>query len=374
MNINRRKFLTYSGLLLGTGIFGGYSFESLADLARAGAANLIVGTDKKVCSINLKTLEETTLDISFRAHSFLQHPQHANRFWTIEKWGRFAAEIDLSSKSVLFQLKSPKNTQFGGHGFFSPKGDVLFITVVDFTTGQGYLAGYDVTHYKLITKVQITAGTLHDCHVQQDGTIIAASSGLKMVKYTKATSGPRIEPASVVRFNLHNNTVIDKYEIADSGQSISHLTATNDGSIFALSVQTENSKSQSGNIYFLKSGGKNLNEVELPELVKQALIGEMLSIAIDEANQTAVITNPTGHTLVFVDTVTGKYLTHLTGQSFSNVSFDQIQKRFVAGGMSMAAIDAREKVINPLHIKNPHVADKKSKHSGLLNGSHSFIV
>ncbi len=374
MRFTRRDFLTYSGIALSSAAMG-FPFEALADTADQRAPRLIVGTDKKICSINLKTCEETAIEVSLKAHSYLQHPRDPDRFWTIEKWKRMAAEVDFKTNSVLHFLESPENTLFAGHGFLSPDGDILYAAIGDYNTGKGYLLAYDTHTRKLISREQITPGGLHDCHIQPDGTLLVASAGLKFARNPSQKDLLRVELSALLRVNLQTQSVIERHSILDDDQALGHFTMTKQGAIIAISTPTGEDKTPSGNIYFLETGGKDLRKVALPDELNHALKGEILSVAIDEANHVAAITNPHGNTLILIDSEKGKYIRHITEAYCSNASYDPIRKKFIVGGKNIVAVDGSDFSLKPFEVSHMHAPRADGKRKGMLyNGSHSIVV
>ncbi len=373
MRFTRREFLAQTSILLGACAIG-YPLPSFATSIDDHVPHLVVGADNKVCAINLKTSIEMTVEIPFRVHACLQNPLKLNRFLSIEKWGAHASEVDFSNLSITKMLQSPPGTQYSGHGFFSAKGDAAFLTVADYNSGKGYLTGYDTRDYKQISHDQITVGSLHDCYHQEDGTLLVISDGLKFLQDMSELSSQRLEPGAIIRMNLSNNHIMDRYDISDADQALGHLKVTKQGNIFVLSTPTGDNKSRKGNIYFMKAGEKKLSKVALPMDVYQGLKGEFLSIALDEERHVAAVTNPHGRTVVLIDTLKGEYIQHIKGTAFTNVAYDPVGKKFILGGKKIATLDALDFSIAQYHVPNLHIPLPHVKFPGMLNGAHSLVV
>ena len=373
MHFTRREFLAHSSMLLGACAVG-YPLPSLATSIDDHIPHLVVGSDNKVCAINLKTSMEMIVEIPFRVHACIQHTLKPNRFMSIEKWGTSASEVDFLNPSVTKMLQSPSGTQYSGHGFFSANGDAVFLTVADYNSGKGYLTGYDTRDYKQISHDQITVGSLHDCYHQADGTLLVISDGLKFLRDMSDLSSQRLEPGAIIRMDLNNNHIIDRYEISDTDQALGHLKVTKQGNIFVLSTPTGDNKSRKGNIYFLKAGEKKLSKVSLPDNVYQGLKGEFLSIAIDEKRNVAAITNPHGRIVVLIDALKGEYIQHIRSTLFSNVAYDPVSNKFILGGKKIVSLDASDYSVAPYHVPNLHIPLPNVKSPGMLNGAHSLVV
>src|ERR1043166_9452026 len=187
MRISRRRFLQTMPVL--AGLAAGFPLPA-AQAGPAATRRLIVGSKSSACIIDLASGQLIRLPLGFMPHSFVRNPRWPDRVWAVERWDyqkppglkESVAEIDLREGKVLRQFAAPAGSGFFGHGFFTPDGKVFFISCVEFEKGVGHLTGYDTEDFKPVADYQIQPGAVHQCTPLEDGTVLAACSGIRPLK------------------------------------------------------------------------------------------------------------------------------------------------------------------------------------------------
>ena len=342
----------------------------LANAADAKNRRLVVGSGNGVCSIDIAAKQTSLVEIDFLPHGFAQNPHRPNHIWAIEKWGTAAAEVDIEQKKVVATLQSPKDTQFFGHGLFSPAGDVLFIVREDMRTGKGHFIGYDATNYKPVLDYQVTPGGLHESRMLPDGTFLVASNGAPVIfRNGEFVKTELIENSSLVHVDSKTGKILDKKFIGDTGQILGHFLVTNNGTIVALSSPRRDSGQKGGAIYFGHIGKTGLQRIRWGKDIDDRLSGEMLSVAVSETDNVAVVTNPTSSMMLFVDIREGEFIGAIH-QNAHGVSFDRDLGRFLATGTELSAVNGITKEMDVVEL-NDSAGDA---FHGELGGAHSIII
>jgi hypothetical protein len=330
----------------------------------------IVGSGPSLCTIDLKSLFCKKTNISFSPHGFAQNPKNPNRIWAFEKWGASAAEVDILDGVVTQQLTCPSNTQFFGHGLFSPEGNTLFIVREDLETGLGHCIGFDTVHYKPILDYQVTPGGLHECHLLPDHTFLVASNGAPVI-YNNGTfkKMPMVERSSLVHVDPVHGAVLDKKFIHDDDQVVGHFAISLEGSIVAISGPRQNTTQQRGAIYFGHLNKPSLEKVIWPDALNTTLFDEMLSVSMDNEAHVAVVTNPNSATLLFIDTRDGSFLGTLKNEA-RGVSFDENLGQFISNSKMLSLIDKDHTHAQALAIKTT----AGDLYKDPLDSPHNLIV
>ena len=369
MQSSRREFLKATSIMLGASILR-CGLPALAYASPVKGRRLVVGSSQSVCAIDLFEKKALQVPVGFLPHGFAQNPLRPNRIWTIEKWGSSAAEIDVEQQEVIATLKAPNDTQFFGHGLFSPKGDVLFIVRADMRTGKGHCIGYDATSYEPVLDYQVTPGGLHESRLLPDGTFLVASNGAPVIirkgVFEKAEA---IEKSSLVHVESKTGKILDKKFISDIEQVIGHFVVTNNGTIVALSSPRRDSGQKSGAIYLGHIKKPNLKRVDWGKDMDSHLSGEMLSVAVSETDGVAMVTNPGSSTLLFIDLRDGAFMGSIHGDAHG-VSFDRDLGKFIATGSSVSLVNGLTQSVDRFELKDSAGREFHSE----LSGAHSIIA
>lgn len=370
MQLSRREFIRRTTVCASSALIAAAIPASVWALATPKSL-LIVGNGKGRDGAAIVYCMQTQLmrsvPLGFTPHSFLQHPRQAKRVWTIEKWGRHAAEIDIEEGVVTRRIQTAEGAEFYGHGVFAPDGETLFITHVIKAAGNGHLLGFDSATGKQVADYPVTVAGLHDTQLLPDGTALVTSVGKR--GYWNADAGAvseRLEPSALVHVDLKNGSISDKKTIDDEHQMLTHFTQVHGGGLLAVSTlgARPTKAEHHGNIYAGSMQQPLLRRVDLPPEWEDKCQGEMLSAAASQNGKTALVTNPDGKVLLRVNPHTGKVVAAMNLEAKA-VSYDDLQHQFVIsseGGM----FDFAE---TSLGKQTP-----RRLNSSQFTGAHSLII
>lgn len=362
----RRHFLAGCIALLGLPLFSAPRWAFAADARR----QLIAGVGKSVCAVDLQSRQVAQVGVDFKPHGYAQNPGAPAQIWAFEKWGRGAAVIDFADGAVTKAFTSPENTQYFGHGLFSRDGKTCFAVREDLTTGLGHCIGFDPVTYQERFDIQATPGGLHECHLLEDDSFLVASNGAPVFfKDGILLDTPMVERSSLVHVDPVAGKVIDKKFIADDDQIIGHFAMSRTGAIIALSSQRRSAQVRHGAIYFGHVAQPTLRRVELPEPLAAKLVGEMLSIAIDETRNLALVTNPGGSSVLFIDSRNGTFLGALDNKIYG-VVFDAALEGFIGSGQGLVLIKSQQEKVLPQPVQDKAGA----AFVAAFDGAHSILA
>lgn len=305
-HLTRREFFSAASLYLA----GGLCLPACA-LSRKihGDYYLAGGVGSEVVVRNLRTLEENRIYTSVFSHSLIPHPLRPQLILAVEKSGRKMALVDIVHGRLIREIDNGPTRVFYGHGAFSADGRKLWSTQVDTVSGLGHLLEYSFPEFAVLADIQITVGGVHDIFLMPDRrTLVMTSSGIRY-KYEPGyrvgpSQGERIEKSSILLIDAATRKVIERQFLNDESLVCGHLASSRDGRIFCLTTLFENfrgpKKSERGNVIWTRPGEK-FREVAIPEMYRERIRHEFLSIAVNEKNESFAVTNPQGGLLLEFD-------------------------------------------------------------------------
>jgi hypothetical protein len=364
---SRRDFMGYMLALTASGAIL-QPIEALAE-ATAPRESLIVGTDNSASLINLISHTVNQIVLSFKPHSFIQHPQVSSRFIAIEKWGPNAAEVDFETGSVK-PLENDDTHHFYGHGFYQKQGNTVFISRVDKQTGLGYFTGYKLDDYTIINHYHVAPGGLHECRHLPDDTVMVTSSGIKADNYAAPQSGTRVAPSALLHIDVNASVkVIGEMPIPDDEQILGHFSITKAGQILALSGPKPGPETGSGKLYYSPNIHTPLKAITFDANLQNRTQGEMLSVALNTDETRAAVTNPTGKNIILIDMLAGTVIKTMQ-RNWHGVAFDPLQKMFVGSYPGLDVVDDTFKEIKKFQLEKP--ANNTMQFP--LTGAHAMIT
>ncbi|MBU6235614.1 MAG: DUF1513 domain-containing protein [Alphaproteobacteria bacterium] len=367
LTCSRREFVSFVMAAVASGAL----YRSIPSLAGDGDAPrecLIVASQKQAALIDLAAGDVKTVDIGFSAHSFVQHPTNPKKFIAIEKWGANSAEVDFGTGTQRpIRHGKDEMTQYYGHGFYHEAKKAIFITRVDITSGRGFLSGYNPDTYEIMYDYPVTPGGLHECHRMADGTYMVACSGVKTHNFLPPIYGDKFGPSSLVKVDVDNDgKVLGELPIHDDF-IIGHFGLTKKNQVLALSTASYKDTNLPGNLYYSPDCIEPLKKIEIPAEVAKNLKGEMLSVALNEKEDLAAVTNPMGKTVLLINMENGT-LVEAINDSWRSISYDPVNDRFIGATPNIEAIGQDFSGATPLSIKQ-----KEGSPQYEFTGAHSII-
>jgi len=154
-----------------------------------------------------------------------------------------------------------------------------------------------------------------------DGRVLAITNG----------GGPRggVAP-SVTYVDVESEKLLEKLEFSTPDINAGHLAVTTSGDLAVVSAQREglNPYQNTGGVTLRPKGGR-FETMSAPTDVVDRLIGETLSLCIDEEHRVVAATTPIANLLTFWDLDSGRLIKHYAAHNPRGVSLSLDGRHFV---------------------------------------------
>lgn len=229
------------------------------------------------------------LPLSFLAHGIVIDPRDPGRAAAFEKKGPGACLVDLRAQQVLRPIPTSPNRRFYGHGGFSADGSLLYATESLLDQGlAGVLVVRDAQTLQELGTVPTHGAAPHDCQLLEDGTTMVVANG-----------GGTIDggaPASVTFIDLKSERLLDEVRLDSPRFNAGHVAVTRRGDLALVSAPRDGlpSPNQQLGAVTLRPRGSTARTAAQPEAVVRRMLGETLSVLINEDDGTVLATHPLG--------------------------------------------------------------------------------
>ena len=272
------------GVVLGGGGFmadGAPRFAlSLTDLDAVDALN---GSDDPIAQAKLITLP-------FLAHGIVVDPNDPARAAVFEKKGPGACLVDLRERVVLGPIETSPSRRFYGHGAFSADGSLLYSTESlieeDFA---GVLVVRDARTLAELGTVPTYGAAPHDCQLVDGGrTMVVANGGGQI-------SGGAVPCVSYI--DVASERLLDRVELESPRFNAGHLALTPTGDLAVVSAPRDGlpAPNQQLGAVTLRPSGQPPRTLTEPAAVVGRMLGETLSVVVNEADRVVLATHPLGN-------------------------------------------------------------------------------
>lgn len=228
--------------------------------------------------------------IPFLAHGIAIDPGDPARAVLFEKKGPGACVVDLRARTLLGPIATAANRRFYGHGAFSADGRLLYATESlldrDFA---GALVVRDAQTFAELGALPTYGAAPHDCQLIDGGrTLVVANGG-------GAIAGGAA-PA-VCYIDLQSERLLERVELASPRFNAGHIMVTAAGDLAVVSAPRDGlpSPNQQLGAVSLRPHGGTLTTVQRPEQVVQRMLGETLSVLVNEDSRVVLATHPLGN-------------------------------------------------------------------------------
>jgi hypothetical protein len=264
---------------------------------RTGARSCVL------CLFDLDRGDSRTIDVGFFGHGIAIHPTQPWRAVMFEKKGPGACEIDLRAGRVLRPLSTPTSRAFYGHGAFSRDGQVLFATENELDTRDGLVAVRDASTLREMGRFPTYGKSPHDCHLIDDGRTLAITNGGGTIDEDAAPSVTFVDVGSE---KLQEKVVFETPRI-----NAGHLALSRGRDLVAISAPRDGLPTTALGGVTIRVGSGPASTMKEPEDVVIRMVGESLSLCIDEATGIVGVTNPDGNIVTFWDLAGKRFLRKL---------------------------------------------------------------
>jgi hypothetical protein len=212
--------------------------------------------------------------------------------------------VDLKAARVVRPITTPPSRAFYGHGAFSRDGTVLFATENRLETKDGLISVRDAKTFQELAEFPTYGKSPHDCHLIDEGKTLVITNG----------GGPLEDEAgrpSVTFVETASNKLLERLVIENPRLNAGHLALTRNRDVVAVSAPREGLPTTDRGGVTMRSGQGRFATVSKPEDVLARMIGESLSVCIDEPSSVVAVTNPDGNIVTFWDLKSDAFLKKL---------------------------------------------------------------
>jgi hypothetical protein len=307
---SRRDFLlATSAAVLGATLGGAACAKKAA--ARKGTivgAGRFLTTDTGqityvLCVFDLDGTRSRAIDMTFFGHGLAFHPQDRQRAVVFEKKGPGCCEVDLRSGRVTRTITTPRTRAFYGHGAFTRDGQVLFATENHLETRNGLIVIRDAKTFQELGEFPTYGQSPHDCHLIDEGKTLVVTNG----------GGPLDSDAlpSVTFVDAASTKLLEKLTFDTPRINAGHLGLTARRDVVAISAPREGLPQEALGGVTIRTGSGRFETMANPTDVIQRMVGESLSLCIDEGRRVVGVTNPDGNIVTFWDLDGKRLVKHL---------------------------------------------------------------
>jgi len=244
--------------------------------------------------VNLQQQNTQLIDLDFLAHEIIIAPKNKKHLISFEKNGRHGAVIDLDKKVVTQKIAASDDHIFSGHGTFNATGDIVFHPEINSKTNAGSICIRDSRSQDILERFPSFGQSPHQCRLIDNAkTLVVCNTGSAEINY----------------IDVESQKLIERVSLSNPQLNAGHFDIANDGRLIVSSAaKTDLNKTNIGGVSIgnIKSGesedGKNKNtllSMTKPEAFIDRMIGEALSIAIDNKRNIAAITHPYSNMVSF---------------------------------------------------------------------------
>lgn len=228
----------------------------------------------------------TPLPVSFLVHGVVFDPTQPTRAALFEKKGPGACVVDLQTRSVTRTIATPPTRRFYGHGAFSRDGRLLYATesLLDHDL-PGLLVVRDGQTLREIGTLPTYGTAPHDCVLIEDGrTMVVANGG-----------GPLggAEPC-VTYIDLSSERLLERVPLGAARHNAGHVAVNAAGDLAIVSAPRDGLGRDALGAVTLRAAGRDAVTISRPHHAVRRMVGESLSVLIDDRDRTVLATHPLG--------------------------------------------------------------------------------
>ena len=230
------------------------------------------------------------IPMGFLAHGAAFDPLDVNRVAVFEKKGPGACLFDLRERTVTGVITTRPNRSFYGHGAFSADGSLLYATESCLDRNfAGVLVVRDAKTFAELGTLPTHAASPHDCRLIDDGKTMVVANGGGAI-HEKAV------PACVTYIEIASGKLLERVLLGSPRVNAGHVDITSAGDLAVVSAPRDGIPSPNTQLgaVSLRPKGKSLRTLKEPQTVVSRMLGETLSVVINERDRVALTTHPLG--------------------------------------------------------------------------------
>jgi hypothetical protein len=325
-----------------------------------GSRGVHAVTGKESYSFDVVDLDAGTMhriDLPFLPHGFTRLPTARHVAAVFEKRGPGAALLDLRTMRRLGRLVGKRGRHFYGHGVYSREGDRLFVVETELATGKGVLGVRETTGYKEVETFPTYGDRPHDCVPIDEGKVLAITNG----------GGALDGDAPCVCFiDVASCKLLEKVPLPAPELNAGHVAIGCDGSLAIVSAPRDGlpPATSPGGVSLRRAGDPHASRARGPSDVMAKIIGESLSVCIDDERRVVGVTHPFGSIVTFWSIATRELLATHACESPRGIELTRDRSSFVVSLGKLGTVQLIDaQTLRPI---------ERSFGAGCLGGSHIF--
>ncbi len=247
-----------------------------------------------------------TVPMTFFGHGFAADPKAPHRGIIFEKKGPGCCEVDLAAGTVVRPIETAANRAFYGHGAFSADGQLLFATENRLDTKDGLIVVRDSRTLRELGQFPTYGKSPHDCQLIDAGRTLAITNGGGRIEDSSEEAAPSVTFVEVAGAKLLERLTFETPRI-----NAGHLAVTARRDLVAISAPRDGLPTSDPGGITVRTGGRAFETMTEPREVVTRMVGETLSLCIDERSSVVGATNPDGNLVTFWDLESRRYVKHL---------------------------------------------------------------
>lgn len=311
---SRRRFLQGATAVVAAAGLGGAACAR----TRAARRGVIVGAGRflttdtgkmtyVLCVFDLDGTRSRAIDMDFFGHGIAFHPSERQRAVVFEKKGPGCCEVDLRSGRVTRPIRTPPERAFYGHGAFSRDGAVLFATENQLATRNGLIVIRDARTFQELGEFPTYGQSPHDCHLVDEGKTLVITNGGGALETDALPSVTFVDAAST--------RLLEKLTFDTPRINAGHLALSARRDVIAISAPREGLPKDSQGGVTMRTGSGPFETMTRPQEIVQRMVGESLSLCVDDRRRVVGVTNPDGNIVTFWDLDGRRLMKHLDLQA-----------------------------------------------------------
>lgn len=238
------------------------------------------------------------IETSFEPHSFYQNPNNTSEFFVFVKEGKQSALVSLIENTPPVYFEATPNSLFYGHGQLSLDGSVFFASE-RMLNGKGRIVVRDANTLEVKKIYALPGFGPHDLFLKDEGKTLA----VVMENYVHSLG--KFSTSEILFLDAETGDVLNRSTLDHENLSLGHLSISRDGTVFGL-MHDPDKISNRPLAYGIS--GDTLKSTDSSEQMERELMGQALSLVIDEDRRMVAVTYPDDHQFMIWDTSSKKRL------------------------------------------------------------------
>lgn len=305
--LSRRNFLLQASAFLAATALPPSSFASSSsdDVLLGGCR--FKDLDKNVVKFSLARVIPTQSAAKQASADFFPHGLaftggQKKMAFAFEKIGQGAGLFDVENMQLLATIPPVKGRQFYGHGACSADDTLLYSTETA-ETGDGAIGVRETGSLKYLGDFPTYGQHPHECHLIENGTVLAVTNG-----GGNQASG---KLASICYIDVQSQKLLDRIEMTDQRFNAGHMFPLAGRQSILVSAQRRDLDDNHIGAVSMQRNATSLDVITQPADVVNNMLGESLSVLAIPTADLFVVTHPKPGMVTVWQLSTNKFLKRL---------------------------------------------------------------